>query len=192
MTKHRGDRAPANLGEASDGAGCSLLPPWRFSPAAATWCRPRTSRRSVRARTTWRSSTPRSPSSIRRSPSTRSPRSAGLLSPSAFELASRFRQDHAKHTEALVRAVERLGGPAAEGRGAAGLPTTGLASETDILRLAASVEKSLALVYLGAVPAFADRELAKAAAGIMGVETMHWAALRARLGEDPAPTPFLG
>jgi len=117
---------------------------------------------------------------------------SGLLTPSGLELASRFRQDHARHTEALVRAVERLGGHPVEGRGAAGLPTTGLAGEVDVLRLAASVEKSLALVYLGAVPAFVDRELAKAAAGIMGVETMHWAALRARLGEDPAPDAFLG
>jgi rubrerythrin len=116
----------------------------------------------------------------------------GLLSRRALDLAARFREDHAKHAEALVRTIGRLGGRAVEGRGGAGLPATGLSSEQDILRLAVSVERSAASIYLGAVPAFSDRELAKAAAGIMGVETMHWAVLLGLLGEDPVPDPFLG
>ena len=191
MTKHRGDRAPANLGHIGRRrvlsatavallAGCGNLVPAADKPALGP-------REDDVAILNAALAVEHQAIAVYEIAAV-----SGLLSPSAFELASRFRQDHAKHTEALVRAVERLGGPAAEGRGAAGLPTTGLASETDILRLAASVEKSLALVYLGAVPAFADRELAKAAAGIMGVETMHWAALRAMLGEEPVPDPFLG
>jgi len=42
------------------------------------------------------------------------------------------------------------------------------------------------------VPGFADKNLAKGSAGILGVETMHWSALRSALGEAPVPAPFLG
>jgi hypothetical protein len=116
---------------------------------------------------------------------------SGLARPPAQELARRFRDDHARHAEALVGAIVRLGGRPAEGSGR-GPPAASLAGEADLLRFAASLEQGLALMYLGAVPAFADRDLAKAAAGIMGVETMHWAALRALLGEPPVPAPFFG
>ncbi|MBV9523155.1 MAG: ferritin-like domain-containing protein, partial [Alphaproteobacteria bacterium] len=53
-------------------------------------------------------------------------------------------------------------------------------------------EVGLALAHLGAVPAFADRDLAKGAAGLLGVEAMHWAVLRRALGEAPVPAPIIG
>ena len=40
----------------------------------------------------------------------------------------------------------------------------------------------------GAVPIFADRELSRAAASILGDEAMHWAILRQAVGEVPVPT----
>ena len=45
--------------------------------------------------------------------------------------------------------------------------------------------------YLGAVPIFGNRDLAKAAASILGDEAMHWAILRNALGETPVPSAFV-
>jgi hypothetical protein len=45
--------------------------------------------------------------------------------------------------------------------------------------------------YLGAVPVFGNRDLAKAAASILGDEAMHWAILRNALGETPVPAAFV-
>ena len=41
------------------------------------------------------------------------------------------------------------------------------------------------------MPLFGERELAKAAASILGDEAMHWAVLRYALGEDPVPDAFV-
>ena len=51
--------------------------------------------------------------------------------------------------------------------------------------------QSAVSAYLGAVPVFENRELAKAAASILGDEAMHWAILRNALGEDPVPSAFM-
>jgi len=45
--------------------------------------------------------------------------------------------------------------------------------------------------YLGAVPIFDNRDLAKAAASILGDEAMHWAILRNAVGEVPVPAAFV-
>lgn len=60
-----------------------------------------------------------------------------------------------------------------------------------MLRFAADLEKGAASAYLGAVPVFANEDLAKAAASILGDETMHWAILRNALGENPVPAAFI-
>jgi len=41
------------------------------------------------------------------------------------------------------------------------------------------------------VPVFQNRDLAKAAASILGAETQHWAVLRNALGQPPVPAPFI-
>ena len=45
--------------------------------------------------------------------------------------------------------------------------------------------------YLGAVPLFGNRDLARAAASILGDEAMHWAILRQALDENPVPEAFV-
>ena len=45
--------------------------------------------------------------------------------------------------------------------------------------------------YLGAIPQFDNRDLAKAAGSILGDEAMHWAVLRNALGENPVPAAFV-
>ena len=60
-----------------------------------------------------------------------------------------------------------------------------------MLRFAAGLEKGAASAYLGTVPQFHNRDLAKAAASILGDETMHWAILLNALGENPVPAAFI-
>ncbi len=70
-------------------------------------------------------------------------------------------------------------------------PVEALKTQADVLRFAATLEKGAVSAYLGAVPLFGDRDLAKAAASILGDEAMHSAILRQALGEDPVPEPFV-
>ena len=72
-----------------------------------------------------------------------------------------------------------------------GFPTASLKNQADVLRFAANLEKGAASAYLGAVPAFMSKDLAKYAASILGDEAMHWAILRNALGENPVPAPFI-
>ena len=60
-----------------------------------------------------------------------------------------------------------------------------------MLRFAASLEKGAVSAYLGAVPIFNNRDLAKAAASILGDEAMHWAILRNAVGDVPVPSAFV-
>jgi len=70
-------------------------------------------------------------------------------------------------------------------------PVGNLKSQTDVLQFAAGLEKGATSAYLGAIPAFTDRDLAKAAASILGDEAMHWAVLRHALGQNPVPSAFI-
>jgi hypothetical protein len=65
------------------------------------------------------------------------------------------------------------------------------ASQADVLGFAAGLEKGAVSAYLGAVPLFGARELARAAASILGDEAMHLAVLRQALGENPVPWAFV-
>jgi len=60
-----------------------------------------------------------------------------------------------------------------------------------VLRFAAGLEKGAVSAYLGAIPVFDNRDLAKAAGSILGDEAMHWAILRNALGEPPVPDAFV-
>ena len=70
-------------------------------------------------------------------------------------------------------------------------PVEQLKSQADVLKFAASLEQGAVSAYLGAVPLFGNRDLAKAAASILGDEAMHWAILRQALGEAPVPVAFM-
>jgi hypothetical protein len=118
----------------------------------------------------------------------------GALGASDAALAHGFQADHAKHAEALVRAITRLQDKPVAARAPEDyrFAADALRQRDDALRFLVGFEQGLALAHLGAVPAFAEKNLAKGAAGILGVETMHWSALRLALGETPVPAPFLG
>ena len=87
--------------------------------------------------------------------------------------------------------VRKLGGKPVEAKSHYDFPTDKLKTQNDVLGFAAGLEKGAVSAYLGAVPLFQDRDLAKAAASILGDEAMHWAILRQAVGENPVPAAFV-
>jgi Ferritin-like domain len=118
---------------------------------------------------------------------------SGLLQRPVLALAMQFQSDHKQHAQLLSTTIAKLGGTAVMAKPAADyrFPTDQLKNQADVLRFAAGLEKGAASAYLGAVPVFANKDLAKAAASILGDETMHWAVLRHALGENPVPASFI-
>ena len=118
---------------------------------------------------------------------------SGLLQKPALDLAVQFQGDHKQHAQLLSSTISKLGGKPVMPKQTAdyNFPVSTLKNQADVLRFAGGLEKGAASAYLGAVPAFANKDLAKAAASILGDETMHWAVLRNALGENPVPAPFI-
>jgi bacterioferritin (cytochrome b1) len=118
---------------------------------------------------------------------------SGLLQKPVLDLAVQFQGDHKQHAQLLSSTVTKLGGTPvmAKDPSAYNFPVATLKSQADVLQLAANYEKGAASAYLGAVPALGDRDLAKAAASILGDEAMHWAVLLNALGQNPVPGAFI-
>ncbi len=116
---------------------------------------------------------------------------SGLLSGDALNLAVQFQGHHKEHADLLATTVGQLGGNAVEPMAKYEFPVDQLKNQNDVLRFAAGLEKGAVSAYLGAVPLFENRDLAKAAASILGDEAMHWAVLRYALGENPVPGAFV-
>ena len=116
---------------------------------------------------------------------------SGLLQKPVLDLAVTFQGHHKEHAELLSKTIVKLGGKPATARAKYAFPTETLKTQADVLRFAATLEKGAVSAYLGAVPLFGNRDLAKAAASILGDEAMHWAVLRNALGEVPVPVAFV-
>jgi rubrerythrin len=116
---------------------------------------------------------------------------SGLLQKPALDLAVTFQDHHRQHADVLAKTVAKLGGTPVAPKAKYAFPAESLKTQADVLRFAATLEKGAVSAYLGAVPLFADRDLAKAAASILGDEAMHWAVLRNALGEVPVPAAFV-
>jgi len=119
----------------------------------------------------------------------------GLLSAKVATVAKKFQADHRAHAQAIREAIERLRGRASAPKTwkeyAAIYPAPKLASETDVLQYAASLERSAAVADTKMVAKLHDPALRTLFARIGGVEAMHWALLRSALGEPPIPDSFL-
>src|ERR1041384_176036 len=119
----------------------------------------------------------------------------GLLSEKMTTVAKAFQADHRAHAQAIREAIERLRGRASAPKTwkeyAAMYPPPKLANEADVLRYAASLERSAAVADTKAVARLSDPGLRTLSARIGGVESMHWALLRSALGEPPIPESFL-
>jgi rubrerythrin len=116
---------------------------------------------------------------------------SGLLQKPVLDLAVTFQGHHKEHADVLAKTIHKLGGKPVAAKGQYSFPTDQLKNQTDVLRFAAGLEKGAVSAYLGAVPLFAQRELSKAAASILGDEAMHWAVLRQAIGEQPVPGAFV-
>ena len=116
---------------------------------------------------------------------------SGLLQKPVLDLAVTFQGHHKEHADILSKTIAKLGGKAVSAKAKYTFPTETLKNQNDVLRFAAGLEKGAVSAYLGAVPVFNDRDLAKAAASILGDEAMHWAILRNALGEVPVPSAFV-
>lgn len=116
---------------------------------------------------------------------------SGLLQKPVLELAVTFQGHHKQHADLLAKTISKLGGKAVSAKEKYAFPVDTLKTQADVLRFAAMLEKGAVSAYLGAVPILDNRDLAKAAASILGDEAMHWAILRNALGEVPVPVAFM-
>ena len=105
-----------------------------------------------------------------------------LLSAQSLKFALGFRADHVAHRDALAAAIRSAGTVPSTKVAKLKYPT--LASESDVLRFARTVEELAASTYLSVVADFKDRALAEMAAAILGVETTHVSTLVQLLGSD--------
>ena len=114
-----------------------------------------------------------------------------LLQKPVLDLALTFQGHHKEHADVLAKTIEMLGGKPAVAKAQYNFPVEQLTSQAEVLKFAAKLEQGAVSAYLGAVPLFGNRDLAKAAASILGDEAMHWAILRQALGEVPVPSAFM-
>lgn len=115
---------------------------------------------------------------------------SGLLDKGVLDVAVLFQSHHKGHRDALIATIEKLGGKPVMAKMndeyAKALGAGGLKSQADVLGLAAKLELGAANAYLGVIPSFGDRNLAKVAARLAADETMHWSILAQALGK-PLP-----
>ena len=116
---------------------------------------------------------------------------SGLLQKPVLDLAVTFQGHHKEHADVLSKTIAKLGGKPVTAKAKYEFPVSTLKTQNDVLKFAAGLEKGAVSAYLGAVPVFGNRDLAKAAASILGDEAMHWAVLRNALGEAPVPAAFV-
>ena len=119
----------------------------------------------------------------------------GLLEDEVRDVAENFQGDHKQHAQRLQDAIMGLGDDPIRTKSwdqyASEFPPPPLNSQADILRYAASLEKSGASASVASVGELSSPELARLAASIAGVEAMHWSVLLGALGENPVPVSFI-
>lgn len=115
---------------------------------------------------------------------------SGLLRPETLSVAVLFQSQHKEHAQALIGAIERLGGqpvqPLSQSEYAEAVEADTLKTEVDVLKLAARLEKGAANAYLGVIPSFTDPTFGQICGRLAADETMHWTVLAQALGQ-PLP-----
>ena len=119
---------------------------------------------------------------------------SGLLQKSVLDVAVAFQGHHKAHRDTLIATIQKMGGmPVAEKKlddYARALKADMLKSQGDVLDLATRLELGATNAYLGVIPAFGNRDLAKVAARLAADETMHFTVLTGVLGR-PLPAGAL-
>jgi rubrerythrin len=116
---------------------------------------------------------------------------SGLLTKPVLAVAVVFQGQHKGHRDALIAAVQKLGGTPVQAKSRAeylaSLNAASIKSQTDILRLAQKLEKGAANAYIGVMPSFQNKDFAQVCGRLAADEATHWALLSQALG-DPYPT----
>lgn len=111
---------------------------------------------------------------------------SGLLQKPVLDIAVQFQSHHKGHRDALIATIQKLGGmPVAEKKledYAKALAADTLRNQADVLELAARLELGAINAYLGVIPSFGSKDLAKVAARLAADETMHYTILTNALG----------
>ena len=122
---------------------------------------------------------------------------SGLLQQGVLDTAVLFQSHHKGHRDALMAAIEKLGGRPVAAKTqddyAKALNAATLKSQSDVVELARKLELGAVNAYLGVIPAFKDGALAKVAGRLAADETMHWALLSNAVGKPlPAAALYFG
>lgn len=119
---------------------------------------------------------------------------SGLLQKPVLDIALLFQGHHKAHRAALIATIQKMGGmPVAEKKlddYAHALKADTLRNQADVLDLAARLELGATNAYLGVIPVFGNRDLAKVAGRLAADETMHFTILTNALGR-PLPASAL-
>jgi uncharacterized ferritin-like protein (DUF455 family) len=119
---------------------------------------------------------------------------SGLLQKGVLDVAVQFQGHHKAHRDALIATIQKMGGmPVMEKKledYAKALKADTLRNQADVLDLAARLELGAINAYLGVIPAFGSKDLAKVAARLAADETMHFTVLTNALGR-PLPSGAL-
>ncbi len=119
---------------------------------------------------------------------------SGLLQKSVLDIAVQFQGHHKAHRDALMATIQKLGGtPVMEKKlddYAKVLKADLLRNQSDVLDLATRLELGATNAYLGVIPAFGNKDLAKVAARLAADETMHFTVLSSALSR-PLPAGAL-
>ena len=118
---------------------------------------------------------------------------SNLLQKPVLALAVKFQDDHKAHRDRLIKVIRTLGATPVQEKSLAeyakALEVDKLKSQTDVLNFAAGLENEAVNAYLGIIPAFDDRQLAKLMGQLAADETEHYTLLSNALGR-PLPAAF--
>jgi rubrerythrin len=120
---------------------------------------------------------------------------SNLLEKSVLAVAVKFQDDHKAHRDRLIGVIKTLGAKPVEEKPLAEyareLEVDKLKSQADVLNFATGLERGAVNAYLGIIPSFTDRTLAKLAGQLAADETGHFIVLSQSLGRAlPAPLSF--
>lgn len=119
---------------------------------------------------------------------------SGLLQPAVLEVAVGFQGHHKQHRDALIGAIQQLGGTPVAAKSnadyAKALNAGALKNQADVLDLAARLELGATNAYLSVIPAFTDSTFSQIAGRLAADETLHWTVLTSALGR-PLPQDAL-
>jgi hypothetical protein len=115
---------------------------------------------------------------------------ANILSAPVAAVLAQFSNDHAAQRDALAQIMQESG--VTPGTDTTVLTLNPPRTEADVMDNALAFERQIASYYLAAIPEFKNRDFAKTAGSILGVDATHVALLSEALRRNPAyPGGFL-